>query len=122
MCLARLDEVLQLFVGEHDFAAFTNNATGQDPNDRDTRRHIRSISVLDEGEGDASIEFVLDGALYKMVRNVVGTAVAYAKRQKGFDLDRIAQMLRDGAHRGENKAKPAPAHGLVLDSVLYKNY
>lgn len=43
------------------------------------RTIITILSQLDEGYGDATIVVDLDGALYKMVRNVVGTAVAAAR-------------------------------------------
>ena len=67
----------------------------------------------------------LDGALYKMVRNMVGAALAVA----GGTLppDAIAQALAgEGAYaarrREDLRVKSAPAHGLCLEAVLYDDY
>ena len=60
---ARLAEAADLFVGTRDFAAFANNAPGQDPRDRDTVRTISKAEVVDEGHGDYRLAIELDGAL-----------------------------------------------------------
>ena len=118
----RLDDALACFVGEHDFAAFANNAPGFDPsgNARSTTRAIRSATLLDEGGGDATLTFELDGALYKMVRNVVGAAVAVA--DGALHRDAIPALLAPGARRADNPAKAAPACGLCLEEVYYDDY
>lgn len=89
--LGRLDAALRLFVGHHDFRAFGNYANGQHP-DRSTLRTVDATYLVDEGDGDASVVVDLDGALYKMVRNIVGTAIAVARV-------RLALMLCDSATR-----------------------
>ena len=118
----RLDDALSCFVGEHDFAAFANNAPGVDPAGakRSTTRAIRSATLLDEGGGDATLTFELDGALYKMVRNVVGAAVAVA--DGALPRDAIPALLAPGARRADNPAKAAPACGLCLEEVYYDDY
>jgi hypothetical protein len=44
---------------------------------------VHSVSVSSSPSGDVSITFLLEGALYKMVRNMVGTAVACARGGDG---------------------------------------
>ena len=119
--LAKLDATLQTFVGEHDFAAFANLSPGGVlATNRSTVRTLRSADLLDEGGGDATVVFELDGAMYKMLRNVVGTAVAVAAGS--LDADECAYLLSGAAKRTDNPAKAAPAHGLCLDRVFYDDY
>lgn len=132
-----LEDSLKLFVGTHDFRTFGNGLKAADdaeddsflslpnpnadcnPSDygRSTVRTILGAEVIDEGDGDATIAFDLDGALYKMVRNIVGTAVAVASGKQS--TDDIHRYLQGDLDRSKNPTKPAPAHGLVLRSVSY---
>lgn len=112
----------QRFVGEHDFVAFANNAPDFYPGEceRSTTRTIRTIDLRDRGDGNADIVFELDGALYKMLRNVVGTAVAVASGK--LSTDHLDLLLSGDARRVENPSKAAPACGLCLDRVLYDDF
>ena len=87
-------------------------------------------------EGYYRIDFLLQGALYRMVRNMVGTAMdCWLGR---IPEDRIVDMLRidrdddeDGERedddaivvgrlgRKDNPCKPAPPEGLTLECVYY---
>jgi tRNA pseudouridine38-40 synthase len=58
------------FEGTHSFAAFANQNT-KGKAGKNAVRTIHSINVVDEGEGRYRLEFLLDGALYKMVRLLV---------------------------------------------------
>ncbi|KAJ8614452.1 hypothetical protein CTAYLR_000814 [Chrysophaeum taylorii] len=125
MDFARFEAALDLFVGEHDFRAFTNNPRNYDPleTNRGTVRRINSIQLFDEGCGDASVVVDLDGALYKMIRNIVGTAVNIvsdtSSSRGALTLDDIPRLLQGDVDRSNNQGKPAPAHGLTLDTVYY---
>jgi len=44
-----------------------------------TTKTVRSIEMIDEGSGYFRIEFVLESALYRMVRNIVGTCLFVRK-------------------------------------------
>ncbi|KAL3803905.1 hypothetical protein ACHAW5_010675 [Stephanodiscus triporus] len=80
-------------------------------------------------EGYYRIDFLLQGALYKMVRNMVGTAMEcwLGRLSEG----QIVDMLRidrddddDNDHVGrmgrkDNPCKPAPPEGLTLECVYY---
>jgi tRNA pseudouridine38-40 synthase len=67
------------------------------------------------------IDFLLDGALYKMVRNMVGTAMEcwYGR----LSVDRLVAMLQIDNNvnndRKDNPCKPAPPEGLTLECVYY---
>jgi tRNA pseudouridine38-40 synthase len=67
------------------------------------------------------IDFLLDGALYKMIRNMVGTAMEcwYGR----LSVDRLVAMLQIDNNvnndRKDNPCKPAPPEGLTLECVYY---
>ena len=81
------------------------------------------------------IDIYLDGALYKMVRTIVGSVVDVARQphrrrhrqEDGVFLDEA--LLVDLLYRShqlnytrtQNPAKPAPAHGLTLERVFYSD-
>lgn len=157
--LAAMTEAAALFEGEHDFAAFANLPRGTSPGygacGSGSVRRVAAVRVVDEGDGYARIEVLLKGALYKMVRNVVGALVDVGAGKVTGDT--IKQLLAepslrsrrsvkaapigggDGSQRGggvddhsggvagvrgrvtgdPNWPRPAPAHGLTLESVFY---
>jgi len=122
-----LYEAAACFQGTHDFAAFTNN-----PRDKvraeelqttagATVRSIRKVEVVDEGAGKYRLDFYLDGALYRMVRNIVGAILAVSY---GRLLLQDIQALLDGSITRLQLRKvwnAAPAHGLCLERVYYED-
>ena len=80
-------------------------------------RTIYDVSVITEGDGLYKFNFHLQGALYKMVRNMVGAALDVARGD--VELSELRRLLDEGPPRKENKSKPAPAHGLCLETVYY---
>mmetsp|Transcript_39939 Transcript_39939/g.97134 ORF Transcript_39939/g.97134 Transcript_39939/m.97134 type:complete len:343 (-) Transcript_39939:30-1058(-) len=105
------------FVGTHDFAAFANkNVKGKAA--RNAVRTIHSIEVHDEGGGNYRVEFLLDGALYKMVRNIMGTVLAVACDK--MDIASIPMMFAEGSRQRVPTA--APAHGLCLEQVYFSDF
>ena len=86
---------------------------------------MRRAALVDEGGGALRVDVELDGALYKMVRNMVGAALAVAGG--ALPPDAIAQALAgEGAYaarrREDLRVKSAPAHGLCLEAVLYDDF
>jgi tRNA pseudouridine38-40 synthase len=75
----------------------------------------------EEDEYYYCINFLLDGALYKMIRNMVGTAMEcwYGR----LSVDRLVAMLQIDNNvnndRKDNPCKPAPPEGLTLECVYY---
>ena len=81
---------------------------------------------IDNMGGDPSehyyrIDIYLDGALYKMVRNIIGTVVdvcrEYMEEELLVDLLNKPEELK--YTRKNNPCVPAPPHGLTLERVFY---
>ena len=109
--VAFLNEVVQGYVGTHDFAAFCG--AGSDLQGT-TERTMRSCTVTRQGD---LVLFTVegDGFLYNMVRIMVGTLLEIAAGR--FSSDSIPAILegRDRAAAGPT----APAQGLCLEQVFY---
>ncbi|WP_408008961.1 tRNA pseudouridine(38-40) synthase TruA [Pseudalkalibacillus sp. A8] len=110
--LVGMRSAAELLVGEHDFTSFSSAKT-------EVMDRIRTIHKLDieEAGDELVISIEGNGFLYNMVRIIVGTLleVGTSKRQVE-DIIRILEMKdRDAA------GKTAPAHGLYLWKVTYKN-
>ena len=102
----------QSFVGRHDFAAFQAKGGNID----DTVRTVTDFSVTRSGD---MVNFLVrgDGFLYKMVRIMVGTLLH-------ISAGRIPQGAIPGIIAGRDRAnagKTAPACGLYLNDVFYRD-
>jgi len=108
-----LKQAATLFVGEHDFTTFANEAhegsASRDP--------IRTLSRLDVVaiEGGIRLEFEADGFLYRMVRNITGTLVVVALGKK--ELSEIKSLFESRDRRKAGAG--APPQGLFLYRVNY---
>ena len=106
-----LNNVVQDYVGTHDFAAFCG--AGSDLQGT-TERTMHSCTVTRQGD---LVLFTVegDGFLYNMVRIMVGTLLEIAAGR--FSSDSIPAILegRDRAAAGPT----APAQGLCLEQVFY---
>jgi len=85
-----------------------------------TVREVFKCSLFHEGQNDYRVEVVLSGALYRMVRNIVGFCESVATNKVSLDL--LDQLLLEGANRKQNPTKSAPPEGLCLERVYYKDY
>ena len=118
--LGVLEEAVKAFEGTHDFRAFAGQveqkqkASGKPVS---TVRTVHSVKIIPSPEGNVEILFLLEGALYKMVRNMVGTSVACARGEIGIET--LKGMLERGLQRKENRAKPAKPEGLTLEKVWF---
>jgi tRNA pseudouridine38-40 synthase len=122
-----LERILKRYEGTNDFVCF---AGALEQNARKTGRVIgtvRTVNSIDlvedgeEGEGLYRIDIRLDGALYKMVRNLVGTALDVCRGR--LTEEQFQELLQpvDGAGRKSNPCKPAPPQGLTLERVYYED-
>lgn len=118
--VAAAAEAAGVFEGTHDFTAFTN--AGPKPRGglvaavvKNPVRTVRSVRVVDEGEGNLRFDFVLEGALYRMVRNMVGGILEVGTGR--LDVEGLHGML--GGKERRLAPKGAPAHGLCLETVMY---
>ena len=164
----RLQYILKLFEGTHDFRAFGGQLEQNEKKrnvkmkDRkfDTVRTVYKVELIKEEEedelngaahnkdfflgeeGNYRIDFLLQGALYKMVRNMVGTAmecwlgrisedqIVTLLAQKNNSIHGSVKKDDDNANnnnghnnsqlqRRDNPCKPAPPEGLTLECVYY---
>lgn len=108
-----LKEGAQQLIGEHDFAAFANEAhSGVAAHD--SIRNLKRLDIIPIDEG-LRLEFEADGFLYKMVRNITGTLLEVAHGQRL--VSSIPHTLASRDRR--NAGKAAPAHALFLAKVIY---
>lgn len=112
MDLARLREAGAIFVGRHNFSAFTANRGGVTG---DPHRTLHEITVTRRGT-QLALTFSGEGFLYKMVRMMVGAMVRAA--QGRVDLEDVRGRLANGGPRWNYVA---PADGLYLVRVRYEN-
>ena len=111
-----LKEVLDLFIGRHDFEAF-GARRGYETEETNWVRTISGVT-LDPIEWGWRITYTGDGFLYKMVRLLTGTAVQAA--QGRLRLDEAAAYLDQPSGLPLGKSPHcAPADGLFLEAVHY---
>lgn len=109
--IGALREALQLFVGSHDFHAFTANR-GTAPGD--TVRRIEAIRIAQTGRS-LRLTFEGGGFLYKMVRMLTGAGIRVA--QGRASIDTLRALL--ASPREKRWTFVAPADGLYLVRVRY---
>jgi tRNA pseudouridine38-40 synthase len=147
--ILRLQSILKLFEGTHDFGAFggqldQNAKKRNDGKPINTVRTVYKVELVKEPnysfgrynpvehqhgfigeEGNYRIDFLLKGALYKMVRNMVGTAIdvwlGRMTEEQLIELLKIESVDDRRGDRRDNKCKPAPPEGLTLECVYYND-
>lgn len=119
---ARLDRVamrecLLRLIGTHDFSSFENTGTRDKSitTGKGAVRTIHSANLQEEAEDKIILEFIGDGFLKNMVRNLAGTIIDAGKGKiTAKDFSEILQA------KDRTKAREtAPAHGLTLVEVFY---
>jgi len=114
--ISRMRVASELFLGEHDWTAFS--AAQSDVENRS--RTIKSLEISeykDERARDRMIEIRItaDGFLRYMVRSIAGALMAVGRGE--IDVDKIREAIDKGVRH--NEIATAPAHGLTLLEVLY---
>ena len=115
--VGRMNETARLFLGEHDWTAFS--AARSDVENR--VRTIKSFTVesfWDARANSSIIEFRIsaNGFLRYMVRSIVGTMLEVGRGEK--DSDTIQTAIVSGER--DLAGKTAPANGLTLHKVEYE--
>ncbi len=111
----KLTQGLQVFVGTHDFRSF---CTGDDfSENKGTVRTIDSINVIQKNDYTITIVVKGPGFLRYMIRRIVGACIEVAANEKLGELD-LQKALK--ACNPAQTLPNAPAKGLLLDSILYK--
>jgi tRNA pseudouridine38-40 synthase len=132
--ITRLKSILEVYVGTHDFKAFGGQLEQNEKRSGKKMNTIRTIHTVElvkesffystgSSELNYRIDFLIEGALYKMVRNMVGTAIqVWLGNMKQTQLVELLQIDESGdaeKSRKDNPCKPAPPEGLTLECVYY---
>ena len=97
-------------LGEHDFAAFCRKRAGAT-----TIRTLRELSAARSADGLVETTVRADAFCHSMVRALMGALVAVGegRYEPAWAVDVLASQARD------SRVKVMPAHGLVLEQVVY---
>jgi tRNA pseudouridine38-40 synthase len=114
----RMRKAARLFLGEHDWTAFSSAQT-------DAQTRTRTITGLEIGEQAderghgrlVEIKASADGFLRYMVRSIAGALMAVGRNE--MDDETISRAINTGNR--SLAAATAPAHGLTLKQVYYKD-
>lgn len=110
--VAKMQQAAQVFVGEHDFAAFCSAGAQV----QTTVRTIYSLDVASDGE---LIRICVqgNGFLYNMVRIIAGTLLEVGKGR--MNVSQVSDIIAS-CDRGQ-AGPTAPALGLKLIEIRYDN-
>lgn len=113
--VAAMREAAQVFIGQHDFAAWQSAGSPAHTTVRTVKRLEirRRREVL--GSAVIEIEIEADAFLYQMVRNIVGALIKAGQGELQADEVRRLMAGRDRAQC----PPPAPPQGLCLVQVSY---
>lgn len=102
------------FVGRHDFVSFAANP------DRELETTVRNIFLFQVKKSGPRYTFIVqgDGFLYKQVRSMVGFLISVGK---GNEKPEAVKELLDAAAPRTARVETAPARGLSLWKVFYRN-
>jgi len=111
--IQKLQDALFLFLGKHDFRSFCANN-----NEKATTRTINTIKLAKLDENTYTITFKGPGFLHNMIRRITGACLKIAT-QPNLTTDTLIKTLN--AKNPRNTLPCAPAKGLVLKKITYKN-
>lgn len=106
----KMVEAARMFVGEHDFTAYSNAKSKK----KSMVREIYAIDLLKEGSF-LYIRVRGNGFLYNMVRKIVGTLVEIGLGKR--ETEEISEIMKD---KDRSRAGfMADACGLYLEKIIY---
>jgi len=108
--IAGMNTAASHLVGEHDFAAFCRKRAGAT-----TIRTLRELSAIRSADGLIETTVRADAFCHSMVRALMGALVAGGEGRQ--DPAWAGAVLTAGVR--DPKVKVMPAHGLVLEEVVY---
>lgn len=114
--IERMREAARLFVGEHDWTAFSAAQS-------DVKTRVRNVTALEVSERWSArgrgrlveIQASAEGFLRYMVRSIAGTLLATGRGE--IDTELIRRAIETGER--PHAVVTAPAHGLTLVEVRY---
>ncbi len=113
----RMQNCLNTLLGTHDFSSFENTGT-RDKSITTGRGAVRTIyaaNLFEEAGNKIILEFVGDGFLKNMVRNLAGSIIDAGKGKITEEEFKAILQAKDRTKARET----APAHGLTLVEVFY---
>ncbi len=113
LALPAMRTAARYFLGEHDFASFTNRPSSYYKN---TLCYIDKITIQCEEQVECIITIEGSRFLYKMVRNLVACLVSVGRGK--LSPDQIPDILKSRKRR--NAGSTSPAHGLCLLSINFQ--
>lgn len=106
----KLKNSLSLFVGKHNYQDFTS----KEEDELNFIREIYEINYVEEGNNHY-IDFIGNGFMRYMIRDIVGTVLAVASNK--IDISFISNHL--DSKKREIVSYKAPSDGLYLIDVIY---
>ncbi len=112
--IERMREAARLFVGEHDWTAFSAAQS-------DVKSRVRNVTSIEVGERASArgrlveVGASAEGFLRYMVRTIAGTLLAAGRGE--VEADSIRRAIETGER--PHAFVTAPAHGLTLVEVRY---
>ena len=108
--VSSMEEAAGVFLGRHDFVAFSSSGSGIE----DTVRDLRRLEIERDGE-IVEIRVEADGFLYMMMRRIVGALVDIGV--EAFSIEELQAILQS---RDRCRCRTvAPPQGLSLIKVIY---
>ena len=107
--LQKMQEVANLFVGTHDFTAFS----GKVQPGENTIKTLHSLQITNDSF--LRFDFKGSGYLYRMVRKIVGALVMVSDGR--LSCEKIRQLLAEPSKK--IPITTAPARGLFLEEVYF---
>lgn len=124
--LDKLAKMASIFEGTHDYQNFANRLLhkrrmSKKGEEFTTKRYVASVQLVKEREGEYRLDVRLDGALQRMVRNMMGGLWSVARGD--MEADELRRALDGPLYPpGRSPIRAAPAHGLTCEWVYYDDY
>lgn len=112
LALDLMASVAEVFIGEHDFTAFTATHSGR----KNFVRRLDRITVSREGD-NVYLDFWGGGFLYKMVRSIAGCLIDIGRGHLDAAVAQRALIAKDRSLL----SLTAPARGLTLIKIYYND-
>lgn len=122
--IGKFKNCLNLFIGTHDFQSFGNKLTKRNQivqnyknESFNSTRTIYNITIIKSDDNIYCVDIFLNGAMYKMIRNIIEAAIEVAFDE--ISVDYVANLLKKNPCRDESIILTAPPNGLYLVNVYY---
>lgn len=108
----KMEEAMKYFIGEHNFRNFSKR------HEKNPNRKIIDMNMKVE-ENVMVFTVVGESFLWNMVRKMVTSLILVGKNK--LDIEDIERLLQPIELRETIRLQPAPANGLILSDMNYKN-